>query len=88
MQHFPPIGPGDLPDTRLKGQPWHVGLLVSQSRAISVARRLFPGDVAEGADCRNGDAGHDKPCNFCAAANAQWFNRVREVRLAMIEAFR
>jgi hypothetical protein len=78
---WPPIPEGDLPDTRPKGGgPHHIGLTVSQGRAIAVASELFPDEVSIGHECVPG-------CLFCAERNRLWADRVRQVRRAMIKAF-
>lgn len=84
---FPPLGPDDMPETRAKGEPWHKGLMVTQRRAIAVAKALFPDEAANGTDCRAEIGREGEPCRACADANAQWVERVRQVRQAMIDAF-
>lgn len=86
---WPAIPEGDPPDTRVKAEPHHVGLVVSQRRAIAVARALFPDEYkAEPTDCRNFVNKPGEPCPICADNNERWSNRVREVRKAMMEAFK
>jgi len=58
---WPPLEPEDMPDTRKKGEKWHKGLMISQSRAISVASVLFPDEIADGSDCMMGDAKNTLP---------------------------
>lgn len=89
---FPPLGPDDIPETRI-GDPrdpksWHIGCLVTQNRAIRVARKLFAEEIADGSDCRAEIGREGEPCRLCAERNELWTNRVREVRAAMIEAFK
>lgn len=89
--NWPPIPPGDPSETRM-GNPsdpnsWHIGMMISQGRAISVARALFPDEETNGSDCKGEIAREGLPCNVCASRNQQWFNRVAEVRRAMIKAF-
>lgn len=84
---FPPIPEGDPPDRRAPGEPWHGGLMVTQGRAVRVASALFPDEVADGSDCRAEVGREGEPCRACAARNAAWADRVREVRRAMLEAF-
>lgn len=81
---FPPLAADDVPETRIAGKH-HTGCIVSQGRAITVARALFPDEIADGADC-----GYfaPAPCRHCADRNAAWTRRVREVRAAMLEAFK
>lgn len=88
---WPPLAPDDVPETRT-GDPkdpksWHVGCMVTQDRAIRVARALYPDEVADGSDCRAEIGREGEPCRACAARNAEWVARVREVRKAMMEAF-
>lgn len=88
---WPPLGPDDVPERRL-GDPrdpttHHVGCVVSQGRAIVVAARLFPDEVADGSDCRAEVGREGSPCRACESRNAAWIARVREVRAAMMEAF-
>jgi len=84
---FPPLTPEDVPETRIGGQ-WHVGCMVTQRRAIAVASALFPDEVTDGTDCRSEVGREGAPCRFCAEKNEAWTSRVREVRKAMMEAFR
>lgn len=84
---FPPLSPDDVPETRIDGKH-HVGCIISQRRAIMVARALFPDEIATGADCRAEIGREGEPCRACADNNAQWIHRVREVRAAMMEAFK
>lgn len=90
--YFPPLGPDDPPETRPDGRrdaaSWHVGCMVTQLRAISVATALFPAEVADGSDCKAEDGREGEPCRICAGRNEVWTQRVREVRKAMMDAFR
>lgn len=81
---WPPLGPDDPPETRIDGKH-HVGCIVSQDRAIKVASLLFRSEVRDGSDC---GMGGDQSCPICRDANQVWIERVREVRAAMMEAFR
>jgi hypothetical protein len=85
---FPPIHPDDPPERRGHREPWHVGLMVPQSRAITVAKRLFPDEIADGSDCLSEVGREGEPCRHCAHINSNWSERVRQVRLAMMEAFK
>lgn len=87
MPLFPPLDPSDPPDTRAKGAPWHVGLMVTQARAIAVASALYPFEFADGGDCRAEHGREGQPCSACAYRNEEWKTRVREVRAAMHKAF-
>lgn len=84
---FPPLGPDDVPETRIDGKH-HVGCIISQRRAIMVARALFPDEIADGSDCRAEHGREGEPCRVCAENNQRWKDRVREVRAAMMEAFK
>lgn len=84
---WPPLGPDDVPETRINGKH-HVGCIVSQKRAIIVARILFPDEVRHGEDCRQESEREGQPCRCCAHLNKAWIERVRQVRAAMMEAFR
>lgn len=84
---FLAIPEGDLPDKREKGAPWHKGLMITQQRAIAVAAKLFPDEVADGSDCRAEVDREGIPCRVCAERNKAWEDRVRQTRLAMLEAF-
>lgn len=88
MTSFPPIHPDDLPDRRGKGEPWHVGLMMTQERAIAVASALFADEIADGSDCRKEWQREGEPCRCCADRNDNWSERVRAVRRAMMEAFK
>jgi hypothetical protein len=88
---WPPLAATDPPETRI-GDPkdpksWHVGCMVTQDRAITAARLLFPDEVADGSDCRAEIGREGEPCRSCAARNAAWVARVREVRAALFCAF-
>jgi hypothetical protein len=89
---FPPLGPNDPPETRI-GAPsdpksWHVGCMVTQGRAHAAAATLYPEEVTDGSDCRAEVGREGEPCRACAAANERWTERVRQVRAAMMAAFR
>ena len=84
---IPDLEPGDLPDTREAGEPWHIGLMVTRRRAAVVAAELFPDDVADGSDCQIDRALPGAPCVFCMAKNQEWAQRVRATRAAMLKAF-
>lgn len=84
---WPPLELSDIPDSRAPGEPWHKGLMVTQSRAIAVATALFPSEVADGSDCRAQYDRVGEPCLVCADRNQAWINRVREVRAAIMAAF-
>lgn len=92
--YHPALTAEDVPETRngLPGDPksWHVGCMVTQGRAVIAARKLFPDEarIDPTADCRLETGREGQPCRICAAANQRWTNRVREVRAAMLEAFR
>lgn len=89
MTNWPPLEPSDVLDRRAnKTDPWHVGLMVTQDRAIAVAATLFPDDIADGSDCRAEHGRLGLPCNCCAYKNQNWIVTVRKVRAAMMEAFR
>lgn len=88
---WPPLGPDDVPERRI-GDPkdaksWHVGCMVTQDRAIAVAVRLYPDEIADGSDCKGEIGREGEPCRICAAKNTNWIERVREVRAAMLAAF-
>ena len=91
-ERFPPLGPDDPPDRRAnKADPWHVGLMISQTRAVAVASDLFPDEIADGSDCRKEIGRVGEPCSVCAGR--EWWKlwtslRVRQVRAALMEAFR
>lgn len=68
--------------------PHHVGRIVTRRRAVLVAARLFPDDVADGADCRAETGREGMPCRVCASRNREWLRRVASTRLAMMAAFR
>lgn len=93
---------GDAPDFRALRDPatgawmsapasdpksWHVGCLVTQTRAVEVAVRLFPDESTDGSDCRAEVGREGQPCRACESRNAQWAARVTQVRRAMLEAF-
>lgn len=84
---FPPIHPDDPPDHREKHEPWQVGIMISQNRAIAVTKELFPDDIRDGSDCRAEIDREGEPCRICAQKNEEWADRVRQVRLVMIKAF-
>lgn len=84
---WPKIPEGDPPEVRRSGEPHHTGLIVSQARAIYVASKLFPDDIADGHDCKKEYGREGQPCSVCAERNQRWADRVREVRLAIIGAF-
>lgn len=89
MSDWLTIPESDPPDRReSKNDPWHMGLMITQDRAIAVATKLFPFDVADGSDCRAEHGRKGEPCNVCADRNKAWSERVREVRTAMMEAFK
>jgi hypothetical protein len=90
---WPPIPEGDPLDRRpedQRGNPraYQIGETISQTRAIRVASALFPDEIADGGDCRAEVGREGQPCQVCAERNAQWSNRVRQVRFAMMEAFK
>lgn len=62
--------------------------MVTEGRAVTVARKLFPEEYSDGSDCRNEFGRIGESCRICIAKNAAWDKRVAEVRAAMIEAFR
>ncbi len=62
--------------------------MITQERAIYVASKLFPDDMTDGSDCKNESGRVGEPCNVCADKNKQWSDRVREVRAAMMGAFK
>jgi hypothetical protein len=84
---FPPLGPDDVPETRIDGKH-HVGCIISQRRAIVATRLLFPSDIADGGDCRAEHGREGESCRVCAENNLRWTERVRQVRTAMMEAFK
>jgi hypothetical protein len=86
--YIPPIPEGDPPDTRAKGEPWHIGCMITQERAAHVAAALFPECKSEGTDCHNERGREGEPCRLCAERNEGWSKRVRCVRRAMLDAFR
>lgn len=92
MSKFPSLDPAiDPPETRT-GDPkdpksWHVGCMITQSRAIAVTAALFPDEIADGSDCRAEVGREGEPCRLCDARNTQWTERVRQVRKAMMSAF-
>ena len=61
--------------------------MVTEKRAESVARLLFPDEVADGNDCRHERERIGQPCRICADGNAEWQARIAGVRAAMIKAF-
>lgn len=67
--------------------PWHKGRMVTRGRAMTVAARLFPDDVADGSDCRAEVGREGKPCRACAEKNRRWLERIAQTRLAMLKAF-
>jgi hypothetical protein len=83
---WPPLDPSDLPDRRRPGDPYHLGLMVTQRRAIMVATALFPDEIADGSDCRDEVGRVGLPCTYCNERNQAWRTRVRTVRAAMIDA--
>lgn len=85
--HFPPIPEGDPPESRGKDEEWHVGLMITQRRAIAVASDLFPSEVATGEDCQEELGREGDPCRICRDRNQQWTRRVAAVRRSMIRAF-
>lgn len=89
---LPTIPDGDPPEIRApdrRGDPkaYQIGETITQRRAIYVASKLFPDDMADGTDCRKETGREGEPCRVCAARNEQWAARVRQVRQAMISAF-
>jgi hypothetical protein len=62
--------------------------IITEARAISVARALFPGDYHSGIDCRSQIGKKGEPCDICAGQIEYWNILVNNVREAMIEAFR
>jgi hypothetical protein len=66
---------------------WTIEKMVTESRALHVARSLFPDDYSDGGDCRAEHGREGEPCRICAARNEAWQARVNEVRAAMIKAF-
>ena len=99
---WPPIPEGDPPETRGYRDPvtgawtpgsnadaksWHHGVMVTQGRAIAVARALFADEITDGSDCRAEIGREGEPCRACAARNEAWAERVAQVRRAMIASF-
>lgn len=99
---WPIIPEGDPPQNRAirdpetgvwtRGDPGdarshHAGCIVTQGRAAKVAYRLFADEATDGSDCRQEIGRIGEPCRVCASRNEAWSERVRQVRLAMIEAF-
>ena len=85
---IPPLTLDDIPDTRATGAPWHIGLMVTQRRAALVAARLFPEEIATGTNCCAETGNEGSPCGFCDERNKSWENRIRQVRSALMEAFK
>jgi hypothetical protein len=88
MSVWPPLEATDLPDTRAKGAPYHIGLMITQDRAIAVASALYADEIADGTDCRAEIGRIGDACRHCAERNTAWIRRVREVRNAMVAAFK
>lgn len=61
--------------------------MVTEGRAASVARALFPEDFADGLDCMAEVGRQGKPCYICASRNEAWRVRVAQVRQAIQRAF-
>lgn len=85
---WPPIPEGDPSEKRHEDGRWHMGCMITQQRAIAVATILFPDEVADGSDCRNEYGREGQPCRACADRNEAWVQRVRQVRLAMMEGLK
>lgn len=67
--------------------PHHVGRIVTRRRAMVVAARLFPNDIANGSDCRAEIGREGEPCRACNDRNRQWLRRIAATRIAMMESF-
>lgn len=65
--------------------PWLPQRMITFSRAESVAKALFPGELAgcwaPGGPCAD-------PCPYCLEARALWVLRICQVREAMLDAFK
>jgi hypothetical protein len=79
---WPPLDSRDVPETRIDGL-WHVGVMVTQARAIAVARALYPDEARDGYPCSDGPN-----CEVCLQLDHEWTQRVRAVRNAMMKAFK
>lgn len=85
--HRDPVTGAWTPGKPSDASSYHTGCMVTQGRAAKAAFLLFADQATDGSDCRAEIGREGEPCRVCAERNDQWAERVREVRLAMIETF-
>lgn len=75
-----------LPDGTLLTKDQQLDRMVTEQRAETVARALFPDDYHDGTDCRAEIGREGQPCSICAMQREAWLERVAKVREAVKEA--
>lgn len=76
-----------LPDGTLLTKDQQLDRMVTEQRATTAARLLFPDDYHDGSDCRNEYGREGLPCRYCAEQRSNWLARVDQTRSAIKAAF-